>query len=408
MGLRLIIEDDEGSTTIVPLGADPVTIGRHEGNTIRLTEQNVSRQHARLHPQAEGWVLEDLGSYNGVRVNGYAIEGRVLLREGDIVQIGDYHLALTEDVEKSALNLERPVVAANDGEQPLLASSSTDLPRLSPQEIAQLQAELARDNASPEMAGSIGSSAATRQEPIVPMADPADDEDTQGGTPWGLIVGGGVAVAAVLAAFLFVGGGEDAEADRTGALAQNGAVDASAGAPAVPGVGLPGQPDGAAAPVGEEEEVVLDDEEPELVEDEPGAPTARKRSRKKRRRRRAPRDAAPEPTPEADPEPAPAAPAPPEEPPAEEAPKRSKPSGDPDQLLADARKASLTGNPSQAYSLAKKSYAIKRSASALEVMGVSACKMGDEGKAKSAYRKLTGGKKQTLARICAGKGITLD
>src|SRR5687767_10359882 len=103
MSLRLIIEDDEGSTTIVPLGKEAVTIGRQQGNTIQLTEKNVSRRHARLVPDGEIWVLEDLGSYNGVKVNGRSVEGRVSLREGDVVQIGDYHLALTEDVERRSL-----------------------------------------------------------------------------------------------------------------------------------------------------------------------------------------------------------------------------------------------------------------------------------------------------------------
>ena len=45
---KLIIEDDEGKTTVVPLIRDEITIGRKEGNTIRLTERNVSRRHAKL------------------------------------------------------------------------------------------------------------------------------------------------------------------------------------------------------------------------------------------------------------------------------------------------------------------------------------------------------------------------
>ncbi len=54
MALRLIIEDEEGATTIVPLGEEEITIGREPGNTIQLTEQNVSRQHARLTPGSMG------------------------------------------------------------------------------------------------------------------------------------------------------------------------------------------------------------------------------------------------------------------------------------------------------------------------------------------------------------------
>ena len=63
MGLRLIIEDYEGSTTVFPLGEGPVTIGREESNTICLTEKNVSRQHARLTPDSGVWKVEDLESY---------------------------------------------------------------------------------------------------------------------------------------------------------------------------------------------------------------------------------------------------------------------------------------------------------------------------------------------------------
>ena len=42
---KLVIEDDEGKRTVVPLTRDDYTIGRKEGNTIRLTERNVSRDH---------------------------------------------------------------------------------------------------------------------------------------------------------------------------------------------------------------------------------------------------------------------------------------------------------------------------------------------------------------------------
>ena len=91
---KLIIEDDEGKTTIVPLIRDEITIGRKEGNTIRLTERNVSRRHAKLTKQNGQVFLEDLGSYNGIKVNGNKIKGRVALQEGDRVQIGDYLLAM--------------------------------------------------------------------------------------------------------------------------------------------------------------------------------------------------------------------------------------------------------------------------------------------------------------------------
>src|SRR5512143_1958698 len=91
---KLIIQDDEGKTTVVPLIRDEITIGRKEGNTIRLTERNVSRRHARIVKANGAVVVEDLDSYNGVKVNGTRIQGRIAVGESDRIQIGDYLLEL--------------------------------------------------------------------------------------------------------------------------------------------------------------------------------------------------------------------------------------------------------------------------------------------------------------------------
>jgi pSer/pThr/pTyr-binding forkhead associated (FHA) protein len=98
---KLVIQDDEGKTTVVPLIRDEITIGRKEGNTIRLTERNVSRRHARILRNNGEVHIEDLGSYNGIRVNNARIAERVSLRVSDQVQIGDYKLYLkAEGVEQ--------------------------------------------------------------------------------------------------------------------------------------------------------------------------------------------------------------------------------------------------------------------------------------------------------------------
>jgi pSer/pThr/pTyr-binding forkhead associated (FHA) protein/tetratricopeptide (TPR) repeat protein len=92
--MKLIIEDDEGLKTVVPIARDEITIGRQEGNTIRLTERNVSRRHARLLKENGNLLIEDLGSYNGVRVNGEKITEKTKIKEGDLVEIGDYDLGI--------------------------------------------------------------------------------------------------------------------------------------------------------------------------------------------------------------------------------------------------------------------------------------------------------------------------
>lgn len=116
---KLIIEDDEGKTTPVPIIRDEITIGRKEGNTIRLTERNVSRRHARIIRQNSALYVEDLQSYNGVKVNNERIQGKVPLGDGDVIVIGDYRLSIKQDKAEA-----KPPVAAAPAQQPAAGSNA--------------------------------------------------------------------------------------------------------------------------------------------------------------------------------------------------------------------------------------------------------------------------------------------
>jgi pSer/pThr/pTyr-binding forkhead associated (FHA) protein len=108
---KLVIEDDEGKRTVVPLTRDDYTIGRKDGNTIRLTERNVSRDHAKIRKKngaatraagdadraTAAYALEDLSSYNGVYVNGLRVVQAQGLAHGDLIQIGDYRIVMQDD-----------------------------------------------------------------------------------------------------------------------------------------------------------------------------------------------------------------------------------------------------------------------------------------------------------------------
>jgi len=100
---KLTIEDDQANRTVVPLARDEYSIGRGEDNTVRLTERNISRRHARIARETERWVVFDAGSYNGCYVNGARVNQRHDLAHGDLVQLGDYRLELVDEA------LEQPV-----------------------------------------------------------------------------------------------------------------------------------------------------------------------------------------------------------------------------------------------------------------------------------------------------------
>lgn len=96
--MKLVIEDEAGTRTVVPFTAGELTVGRTaEGGGLRLQDRDVSRRHARfLHLNGVIFV-EDLGSLTGTRVNGDRITGRRRLREGDLIEIGCYDLAVVPD-----------------------------------------------------------------------------------------------------------------------------------------------------------------------------------------------------------------------------------------------------------------------------------------------------------------------
>ena len=66
----------------------PVTIGRAPDCDCHLTEPSVSRRHAQLRRVDETWLLRDLGSSNGTRLNGVRVTEEIAVRPGDQLSLG--------------------------------------------------------------------------------------------------------------------------------------------------------------------------------------------------------------------------------------------------------------------------------------------------------------------------------
>jgi adenylate cyclase len=82
------------------------TFGRTPGNTIVLPTSKISRRHAMIHEQGgEFWVV-DLGSTNGIEINGERVTHPVPLRDGDHIQMPStsytFRQAATPDVQSLA------------------------------------------------------------------------------------------------------------------------------------------------------------------------------------------------------------------------------------------------------------------------------------------------------------------
>ena len=77
----------EGKRLVIP--SDGAVIGRSRDCDVVLADPNVSRRHAELRPDGHGgWQVRDLGSTNGVKVNGRRIDGPSPLESGDRLALG--------------------------------------------------------------------------------------------------------------------------------------------------------------------------------------------------------------------------------------------------------------------------------------------------------------------------------
>jgi hypothetical protein len=81
----------------------PVTIGREEGNALRLNDERVSRYHAKIQFDNGEIILTDLESTNGTRVNGNVVQIR-RLRPGDRIGVGKSMLLFGSEQEINARN----------------------------------------------------------------------------------------------------------------------------------------------------------------------------------------------------------------------------------------------------------------------------------------------------------------
>ena len=84
-----------GETATFTVEKPGLLIGRSRGADIRLSHQTVSASHARItRDDANRWMLEDLGSRNGIVVSGGRVD-RVAIGEGAVAELGSFHVRFT-------------------------------------------------------------------------------------------------------------------------------------------------------------------------------------------------------------------------------------------------------------------------------------------------------------------------
>ena len=94
--LQIEVQSSDGTKTLVQATDDSV-IGKGAQSEVRLDSWRVSKEHARLFKTPSGVLLEDMGAFSGIQVNGKRIDGQYgPLKPTDVIEIGPFKLQVSE------------------------------------------------------------------------------------------------------------------------------------------------------------------------------------------------------------------------------------------------------------------------------------------------------------------------
>ncbi|MEX0718676.1 MAG: FHA domain-containing protein, partial [Planctomycetaceae bacterium] len=107
----------EGRT--IPIEKAVVFIGRHPECDVVLTRsRKISRKHCCVVQVDDHYLVRDLGSMNGVRINGRRVKTEAPLNFGDELAIADVHYQMRDRAESASKAVPRPAVAAPAADAP--------------------------------------------------------------------------------------------------------------------------------------------------------------------------------------------------------------------------------------------------------------------------------------------------
>lgn len=125
---QIVVHDKEGRRTVRSFDQDRVTLGRADDNDVVLADASVSKAHAALERRADAFVIRDLGSTNGIFVDGERAlsGGPVVVTPGAAIGIGDFLVSLNVS-EAEPANTFRIGVTEPSGRRHVFAVSGEEV-----------------------------------------------------------------------------------------------------------------------------------------------------------------------------------------------------------------------------------------------------------------------------------------
>lgn len=128
-GPKLICTAGVKSGEEYPLNDEEYVIGRATDNPISIPDSSVSRKHVQVRKLGAGWVVSDLGSGNGTLLNGEPLTDEAVLKNGDVIAMGDTELQFSAGSAPSAdATMMMPAAGLETSEKTMMIAVPTSRP----------------------------------------------------------------------------------------------------------------------------------------------------------------------------------------------------------------------------------------------------------------------------------------
>ncbi|EPX55820.1 Type II/IV secretion system ATP hydrolase TadA/VirB11/CpaF, TadA subfamily [Cystobacter fuscus DSM 2262] len=139
----ITLEEKGGGTEQIEFEKNEITIGRLDGNDIRLAKGNVSKYHSKIIAKDGKFIVVDMKSTNGTFVNGKKIAGPQVVKPTDQISIGDYILNVEALEEEASQTRTAPPEEEYYDEEPVEEEEPYEEEAPAPEANARMPASLA-------------------------------------------------------------------------------------------------------------------------------------------------------------------------------------------------------------------------------------------------------------------------